>query len=501
VDEVLSWVASHARRTPDREAVIDLASGRRFTYREFADRIASLARHLRSAGVTRGDRVAVLGRNSHHVLEAQYACALTGAVFVPLNWRLGPAELVDVSADCGPVVLLHEDGFSAVAAQLSLPSLAWRSDGGTKDHYENALAVGGPEVPPAARPGDPWAIIYTSGTTGRPKGVVVTHASSMATMVSVIVDMGVTRNTTALAALPFCHVAGLNLFTNPALFVGGRVVVMRDFDPTKALELMSGPERTVTHFCGVPAQYQFIRALPQWDGRRFNHLTTVVGGAPVPEVLLDDWTAAGTAPQPVYGISEAGAAVLTLPAGAPPGASGTVGWPLMHVRARIVDELGADAPAGQVGQLLIAGPSVTPGYWGNQAATAAAINDGWLHTGDAAIAGTDGRIRLVDRLKDMYVSGGENVYPAEIENVLHRHPQVAEAAVVGVPDPKWGECGHAFVVAKKDAVLDPEELRGFVRERLAGYKVPREVTVVETLPRNNTGKIMKNRLRTSSMRR
>jgi fatty-acyl-CoA synthase len=222
----------------------------------------------------------------------------------------------------------------------------------------------------------------------------------------------------------------------------------------------------------------------------------MVGGAPVPEVLTREWAAHGSAPQTVYGISEAGAAVVMVPYGAELERVGTVGLPLQHVLARVVDEEGRDRPAGEVGELLIGGASVTPGYWGKPALTSETIDPGgWLHTGDAAVLQPDGYVRLVDRYKDLYISGGENVYPAEVENVLYQHPSVAEAAVIGVPDERWGEVGHAYVVAHRGHEIDGEALCAFVRERIAGFKVPREVTRLDALPRNNIGKILKRELR------
>ncbi len=517
---VSSWIASHARRAPRRVAVDDLAHGRSFTYAELDARVESLAGHLIGAGIARGDRVALLARNTHHAIELQDACARLGAVFVPLNWRLTDAELRAAGEDCGPRLLLHEsfveDKARAVAGSLGIPMLGWNSEGrgGDVDAYETALAAArhGREetrrvlrARPPVRSTDPWTIIYTSGTTGTPKGVVLTHGSAAATMLGVISSARVHTDAVSLTVLPFCHVAGLNLFTNPTLFMGGRVLVLREFDAARTLELLAGRDPQlrlrVTHLCGVPAVFQFMQALPAWPDTRLEGVTTMVGGAPVPEVLTREWAAHGSAPQTVYGISEAGAAVLMVPHDEALERIGTVGLPLQHVLVRVVGPDGSDVPEGEVGELLIGGASVTPGYWNKPAQSAEAVDpEGWLHTGDAAILAPDGAVRLVDRYKDLYISGGENVYPAEVENVLYQHDSVAEVAVIGVPDATWGEVGHAYVVARSGHEIDGEALCAFVRQRIAAFKVPRHVTRVDALPRNNIGKILKRELRTRHAR-
>lgn len=491
-----AWVRSHARTSPERVAIEDLTFERTLTYAALSDRIDRLAGHLFGLGVKRGDRVAVLARNSHHVLEVQYACAALGAIFVPFNFRLSAAELVAAAEDCRPSLVFFEAFAADRAAAIGGPRLAWSSDAGTESDYERALTAATPIAGPIEPRGEePWTIIYTSGTTGTPKGVVLSHASAQATMLSVLVGSRVTAETVTLTILPFCHVAGLNLFTNPTLFAAGHVVLFREYDPKRTLALLTRSEARVTHVTGVPAVFQFMQGLPEWAAHRFDGLLGMVGGSPVPDVLTRSWCEKGAQMQTVYGISEAGAAVLMVPHGDGAARVGTVGLPLMHVRARIVDTDDNEVSRGTVGELLIGGPSVTPGYWNKPELTAQTIRDGWLHTGDAAVWQEDGYFRIADRYKDMYISGGENVVPAEVENVLYRHAAIAECAVVGMPDEKWGEVGHAFVVLKAGASLDVNELQAFAREYLAAFKVPRHLTILTALPRNNTGKILKRDLR------
>ena len=504
---VTSWISMHARRTPDRIAVEDLAFDRTISYGELSRRVDALAGHLAAVrGVGRGDRVAVLSRNSHHVIEIQYACAALGAIFVPLNWRLSAAELTDIGRDCAPAVLIGESFLAekadAVTSALGVPGLVWLSEAGGPDAYEAALAAAVPAVPAApAVPvvvdtSEPWTIIYTSGTTGTSKGVIISHASAEATMLGILVGTRLHTDATTLTILPYCHVAGLNFYTNPTLYLGARVVVMREFSPRTVLDQLTARKVPLTHFGGVPAVLQAVTLLPEWPEVRLENLVTLVGGAPVATSLVQEWAAHGSPPQTVYGISEAGACVLLIPAGQETDHPGSVGLPLMQASVVIADDTGTEVPAGTVGEVLVSGPSVTPGYWRNPALTAQSIDErGRLHTGDAAYADEDGYIHIVDRFKDMYISGGENVYPAEIENVLYQHPAVAEAAVVGLPDERWGEVGHAFIVPRDGQEIDPEDIRAFVRARLAPFKTPHHVSTMAALPRNTTGKILKRELK------
>jgi fatty-acyl-CoA synthase len=504
---VVSWVEHHARRTPDAVALVDLHRARETSYAELARRVRSLARSLQQRhGIGPGDRVAVLSRNDTRVFEVLYACARLGAVAVPLNWRLTPAELTAVARDAEPAVLVHESAAAAVAAEVAgaaaVPALVcWASEDGDDDGYEE---LAGAEAPVEAElaPVDEdsvWTIIYTSGTTGLPKGVQATHHGVLASMLGVLVAHRVGAGARCLTVLPTFHVAGLTLFANPVLYVGGTVLVARAFDPARTLELLVDAAAPVTHFCGVPANYQFMEQLTGFADAPLRPFVAAVGGSPVPSALVETWARRGVALTTVYGITEAGACVTAMPPGQELSANGTIGLPLLYARCRVRTLDDRPAGPGETGELQLAGPLVTPGYWRNPAATAAAFTpDGWLHTGDAATTTADGHLVLVDRWKDMYVSGGENVYPAEVENVLHAHPAVSQAAVVGVPHPRWGEAGTAFVVLGRAGRTTPEELVGWCRERLAGYKVPVRVVLVDELPRNATGKVLKGPLRDSA---
>lgn len=506
---VRSWIDYHARRIPDRIALVDLHRERQVAYGELAARVRSLAWSLQErSGVGPGDRVTVLSRNDARVFEVIHACGLLGAIVVPLNWRLTSAELTAVTGDARPRVLLHESFAEATATEVAEEAgvpvrVAWASEDGDHDGYEELATAG---VPAGWEPGDVdedavWTIIYTSGTTGLPKGVQATHRGVLASMLGILVAHGVSSESRCLTVLPTFHVAGLNLFANPVLYAGGTVVVARAFDPAQALALLTDEGAPITHFCGVPANYQFMEDLPGFPEAPLRPFAAAVGGSPVPSSLVQSWAERGIALTTVYGITEAGACVTAMPPGEELSHNGTIGLPVLYARCRVRAPDDRAAAPGETGELQIAGPLVTPGYWGNPGATADAFTeDGWLRTGDAAQATSDGHLVLVDRWKDMYISGGENVYPAEVENVLHAHDGVSQAAVVGAPHPRWGEAGIAFVVLVRGGRTSPDELLGWCRARLARYKVPARILVVDELPRNATGKVLKGPLRAAAAR-
>jgi fatty-acyl-CoA synthase len=437
-----SWISYHARATPDKTALADLPSGRRLSYAELDERAGHAAGALRdSFGVGRGDRVAMLSRNCALAFELMYACARLGAIFVPLNIRLSDAELARLASDAEPAVVIGERELLDRPVRPGVPALSW------DDGYEQAVAGAAVAEPVPLEAADPWVIIYTSGTTGLPKGAVVSHAGSQATMLAELTSGQVTSAATCLTALPAWHVAGLNLFTNPVLFAVGTVLVMQSYDPAAALDLITREDDPVTHFTGAPAHYQFMQALPQFADARLRDFCAGVGGAPVPAAMVNAWAERGVTLRTIYGITEAGAAVTMSPPGTAVTMPGDVGLPLWHLRCRVMD------------------------------------GDRSCDVGEP------------DRTKDMYISGGENVYPAEVEEALYHHPAVAEVAVVGVPDERWGETGAAWIVPAPGAQADPGQIRAWLREHIAAYKVPRDIHLVGELPRNATGKVLKAELR------
>ena len=492
------WLDYQALRVPERVALVDLESGLATTYAGLVERIERLAGHLRELGISKGDRVAVLAQNSPRVFEVLYACARIGAVMVPVNWRLSPHELRAILADFTPGLLVHDDVNDALARDLAtgaadLPRLSWGDGPGHR--YEEALAAATAVGPhPDLSDDDAWVIIYTSGTTGLPKGAVHTFASVRANIENSAFAGAVGADSVSLTVLPTFHVAGLHLYANAVLMHGGTALIMRSFDAAETLRLFQDRDTGVTHFCGVPANFQFMAALPEFADAAFLPVNATVGGSPVPRAMVDLWKERGVNIMAIYGATEAGSSLLAMP---PRGSDGksAVGIPVIHAEASIRGANGEPLPDGSIGELWLRGPMLMAGYWNKPDETSQAIGaDGWLRTGDAASRDADGIFHIVDRWKDMYISGGENVYPAEVENVIYQHPAVVLASVVGVPDERWGEVGRAFVVTGADGCTE-EELRAWCRERLAAFKVPARFEFVADLPRNATGKIMKNQLK------
>ena len=477
------WIRDRARTTPERVAIDFL--GAETTYRELDERSEWLASHLLDAGLVPGDRVATLTGSSPEHVVVFFACAKAGLILLPLNWRLTNAELAYQLADAEPAVLLASPELAETASTLHAKS-ALLEELVRKEHK--------PSVPPPPPPGDDdgLLLVYTSGTTGRPKGAVLTHANCFWTNLSFDRVAGLGDEDIALQLLPQFHVGGWNVQPLLAWWKGARVVLEPSFDPARALALIG--EKRVTTMMGVPATYLFMAQDPGFADADLSSLRrAVVGGAPMPESLLELWHERGVEIVQGYGLTEAAPNVLCLPPEDATRKRGYAGRPYPYVDVALRDPESGELVEGVgEGELVVRGPNVFPGYWRNEQATAAAFADGWLLTGDIADRDAEGDYRIVGRLKDMVISGGENVYPAEIEGVLHEHAAVAEAAVVGVPDERWGEACAAFVVSDGEASED--ELLAFCRERLAKFKVPRELHFVDELPRNAMGKVVKSEL-------
>lgn len=502
---VVDWLHTQARHRPQKVALVDLASGRSLTYRQFDERASRFAEVLRDTwGLRPGARVAVLAQNSSDYLEMLHGCAKAGVIMVCLNWRLATAELVPIVEDCAPEALVYDAEFAATAQALALRfGLARRMAVGASPagpdtqvlDYEAALAAasGTPMEMPPRDENAVWHLLYTSGTTGKPKGVVQSHGMVFHNAVNAMLATRLSSEDVMLNVLPFFHTGGLNLYTNPVHFAGGTVLVMKQFDPGQAIELLSS---RVTLFLGVPAVYLFMSQHPRFAEARFASMRHwSAGGSPMPRAVLDAYAAKGITICFGFGMTETGPTVFIPDEETARAKPGCVGKPVGSMRTRIVRPDGGPCAPGERGELLVWGPSVTPGYWKLPETTAQAIVDGWLHTGDVAYADEDGDTWIVDRVKDMFISGGENVYPAEVENVIFQMPGVAEVAVIGVPDPRWVEVGKACIVPKPGASLDAEAVRAHCRAQLAAYKVPKHVSFMASLPRTPAGKVEKPRLR------
>jgi fatty-acyl-CoA synthase len=459
-------IRDRARITPGRIAIDE--GGRTWTYAELNARSDELA-----PGLSHGDRVSTLTGNSGEHVALMFACAKAGAILHPISWRLAPAEVAYQLDDADPAVFLIEDEHRELGeAALELASVR-----------PAPTLEPGSQSEPGSRVSDddPLLLIYTSGTTGKPKGALLTHANCFWTNLSFDLATGIRPDDIVLQVLPQFHCGGWNVQSILAWWKGAKIVLERGFDPARALELIE--RERITSLMGVPANYLFMSQEPRFAETDLSSLRlVVVGGAPMPVALLDVWAARGVDIVQGYGLTEAAPNVLCLPPEDARRKAGYAGKPYPYVTCDLSDE----------GELLVRGPNVFPGYWRNEEATASAFRDGWLLTGDMAERDDEGNYRIRGRLKDMVVSGGENVYPAEIESVLHEHPAVADAAVVGVPDEKWGEVCAAFVVT--ESPVSEDELREHCLAQLARFKVPKSFTFVDELPRNSMGKVQKSEL-------
>jgi fatty-acyl-CoA synthase len=495
------WIAHFARRTPHKVAAVDLASERRFTYAAFDARISRLASHLREElKIVRGDRVAVLALNTTDTLELQFACGRVGAVFVPLNTRLTVPELHFIVGDCAPKVMVHDTDLAETAlAVVKLCNTALALKLGPDGSYERAIASAKPLASSEeVTLDDISTIMYTSGTTGLPKGAIITHGMTFWNCVNLGGPAYISPSSVLLTVLPLFHTGGLNCYTNPVLHAGGTVLIMRQFDPALALKLISDPAQGINVFFGVPSIYQFMAQHPAFETADFSRLIIGgVGGAPMPVPLLQVWEARGVALQQGYGMTETSPAVLALDREDAARKAGSAGKPVLHTEVRIVRPDGSDCAIDELGELWVKGPNITPGYWNRPEANNSSFTDGWLHTGDATRMDEEGFYYIVDRWKDMYISGGENVYPAEVENVLHQLVAIAEAAVIGVPDARWGEVGMAIIAVKPGQSITEAEILAHCAKNLARFKCPHLIRFVDALPRNATGKIHKPTLRTN----
>jgi fatty-acyl-CoA synthase len=495
------WLTKRELLHGDREAVVD--GRRRLNYWALNRRVNQLARSLQSMGLKQGDRIAILAYNGLEYVETIFAAAKLGLILVPLNWRLAPAELAFILSDSTTETLLFDSEFakSVEALQGQTPLRCFVAFGGKEvpgaTSYEKALASEEEGEPAPDGPVDldlPHIIMYTAGTTGRPKGAVLSQGASFWNAVNMSLCVDLTSRDRTLTVLPMFHIGGIGLYTLPTLFQGGTVVIQRAFDPGVTFRLIA--EEKIDVFFGVPAIFLFLIQNPAFKSGGMASLRSVMsGGAPLPVSLVNQYKEAGIILQQGFGMSEAAPGIAALDRDRAAAKAGSIGRPLFFMEVRIVDPQNRDLPTGREGELLIRGPNVMQKYWNRPDATAEAFTDGWLHTGDLARMDRDGDLYIVDRKKDMFISGGENVYPAEVENVLYELPQVAEAAVIGIKDQKWGEVGRAVVVLKAGQKLTEAALLDFLKGKLAKFKVPRTAVFVDQLPRNAAGKVLKNILR------
>jgi fatty-acyl-CoA synthase len=504
---VRDWTERRAMLSPEKTAIIDAATGAKLSYKELDERATRLANYLReSCGVGSGDRISILATNRAEILEAYFAAAKLTAILVPLNYRLTAPELLYILEDCEPGVLLYEREFRPLVLRLRKAAsvehyLALDNEEGaegpdeTEPTYEAALLSAKTDRVEVEHfdAEMPVLIIYTSGTTGRPKGALLSHRMLAWNSLNTNINWDLVSTDITTVHAPLFHTGGLNVLTLPLLHVGATVIILRTFDAARVLELIE--EYRCTIFFGVPTMFRMMMEETLFETTDFSSLRYLIsGGAPCPIPLIEAFQKRGVAFTQGYGLTEVGPNCFKLAVEDAVRKAGSVGFPSFHSEARIVDEKGRDVERGQVGELILRGGHVCSGYWQNIEATEAALPGQWFYTGDLARQDAEGYYYIVGRAKDMIISGGENIYPAEVEAVLHDHPAVASAALIGLPDPKWGEMPVAVLIAKQNRALTPDEIVEFCSGKLARYKIPKRVVFVEEFPLLASGKVFKRAL-------
>lgn len=489
-----NWLETWTRFTPHKEALVDVGTGRRWTWTQLRDDSLAWAARLQREGVAAGDRVGVLAQNRGETLCLLFACAELGATLFPMNWRLSPAELQWQLENCGARIVFAERAFAHVA-------LGSTARGVLDDGPQASAHSVGPL--PGSTLSAPWQLMYTSGSTGRPKGALLTHGQVHWNALNTILACDLDASCSTLTFAPLFHTGGLNCLTTPLLHRGGKVVLVPTLDAGQALGLIAS--EGITHLMGVPTIYQMLADHDDFAGTDLSTVRDALcGGAPLSVQLLERYQERGIPLRQGFGLTEVGPNCFSMPASqararmqdqpdnptAGPAGS-CVGLPIHHLAAKVLRPDGTPCAPGEPGELVLKGPVVCAGYWDNPEATAKSIRDGWFHTGDILSQDSDGFFYVRGRLKEMFISGGENVYPAEVESALQQCPGVALAAVVGVPHPKWGEVGRAFIEVQPGADLTAAAIKDFLQTRLARFKIPKHFELTDALPRTGSGKIDK----------
>jgi fatty-acyl-CoA synthase len=501
-----NWALKRALFPLTKDKTAFISGDRSYTYEEFNRRVNRVANGLLAAGLGKEDRVAGMFFNCTEFMEVYFACAKAGFIFIPLNFRLTPPELSAIFADTGTRALFFHSEFAATMGELlqlyKRPMEIVAAVGGAVPEFATAyeewtagFGDGEPEVPEPPGLEDPQLIMYTSGTTGKAKGAVLPHRKTYWNTFNDALELLFDVDAVSLVAIPLFHSGGLNIITMPTFYTGGTIILQKFWNPEEALQFIS--EHKVTHFGAVPTMLQMMLDVPTFAQYDLSSLRGVgIGGSPASRELLDRIMDQMKVPLliQVFGCTET-SIVLSC---SNMEKIGSAGIPMFHAEVRVLGEDGEEVSrgSGEVGEICSRGPYVMLGYWNMPEETAEAMKDGWFHYGDLATVDEDGYFYIVDRKKDMIISGGENVYPAEVEKALMEHPKIKDVAVIGVPDEKWGEVGHALVLPESpDDPVSVEDIEAFCEGKLARYKVPKKATMVDAIPRTLTGKILKKELR------
>ncbi len=497
-------LGERTRLSPDRTALITVAPRTRLTYRELNDRALRCARVWSEAcGLSKGDRVGILAKNRVEFLDAFFAAGKSGIILVPLNVRLAPAELAGIIKDSGLKLLIYDGEFSDNIRILKqqCPLSHWVALDAPADasdlSYRNLLAQASSSGWPAAAcdPEDLYCLLYTSGTTGKPKGVMIPHRMVAWNGYNTALCWQLREDDVSPIFTPLYHAGGLAAFLVPIVAAGGTVVLHRQFDASEVWTTIEREKCTV--MLGVPTIYKMLADAPEFARVNLSHVRWFIsGGAPLPVELIETYRRRGAVLKQGYGLTEVGVNCFSMSGEEAIRKAGSIGRPMMFTEAKLARAEGQTTAGEQVGELWLRGPHVSKGYWNDPAATAACFDpDGWFHTGDIARCDAEGFYSIVGRSKDMFISGGVNVYPAEVEAELLKHPRIRDAAVIGVSHPTWGEVGVAFLVSEDRAAVPAEELNTYLAGTLAKFKIPQQYIFVAELPRTAYGKVVKAELR------
>jgi fatty-acyl-CoA synthase len=493
-------LGERARLTPVKTALVDVATGRRFTYADLDARAVATARFLQTGlGLAKGDRVGLLAGNSVEFLDLFFAVAKTGAILVPLSTRLTARELEFVVRDSGIRALIYDratiDTVRALRPLIEIErwiTIDERASGADDELADCIRASADASWSLVhANPEDPYCLLYTSGTTGQPKGVIIPHRMVTWNGYNTVASWQLREDDISPIFTPLYHAGALGAFLLPVFTIGGTIVLHRGFEPAEVWRTIEQERCTVV--LGVPTIWKLLMEAPEFQSVDLSHVRWFCsGGAPLPEYLIDAYQRRGVVFKQGYGLTEVGVNCFAMTVEESVRKKGSIGKPLMFTQTRIVDENGSEIPAGTVGELWLRGPHVSRGYWNNPQATSAALDaQGWFHTGDLARCDDEGFHYIAGRRKDMFISGGVNVYPAEIEGELLLHPDVQDAAIIGVPHDTWGEVGAAFVVMRPGRAPAADVLAHHLEERVARYKIPKTFLFVDSLPRTPYGKVIK----------
>jgi fatty-acyl-CoA synthase len=495
------WLERWAMYSPTKIAVKDDASGKEYAYAEMYAISNRISRALQNDfGIGYGDRIAVLSMNEIEYLFLYFATQQIGAILVPVNFRLAPREIEFILSDCSANLLVFQEQYNSLIKEIAptaipqqtLPIRSTQMESLSKILSDNSISVDPIHVD--IRFEDPCMILYTSGTTGKPKGALITNEMVFWNSINTELRLNITSNDVTLSFAPFFHTGGWHVLTTPFIHHGAKIILLHSFNAERIIQLCD--REKVTILFGVPTMMKMMSETKEFPTTTFDSVRfVIVGGEPMPIPQIELWQNKGVPIRQGFGLTEVGPNCFSLPEEDAIRKKGSIGFPNFYIEAKIVDDNGNEVGVSQSGELLLKSPVVTPGYWNNEEATRNAITDGWFHTGDIVRKDEEGYFYVVDRKKDMFISGAENVYPAEIEQFLYTHPKISEVAVIGVPDQQWGEVGKAYIVLKQATTVTAEEMKEFCTGKLAKYKIPKYFELIAELPKGHSGKILKKALK------